>query len=75
MSTRIGKINAAIELLQEAKYSQLNTEPIPNIMYEELEDANILIVSLMEDVDKQITADLFAWKSTPKTSQRRKRTA
>jgi hypothetical protein len=57
INTHLGKLNTAIDLLHEARASLLNHEPIPNIMYDELEDANILIVSLMEDVDKQITKE------------------
>ena len=60
--TRLERLDTIIELLYQAKISHLNHEPnhrtmlsarLPNIMYEELEDARILITDLMKDLDKQ----------------------
>ena len=60
--TRLDRLNTIIELLHHAKASHLNHAPnhrtmlsarLPNIMYEELEDARILITDLMKDLDKQ----------------------
>ena len=51
--TRLDRLDTIIELLYQAKISHLNHETIPNIMYEELEDARILITDLMKDLDKQ----------------------